>query len=114
MERDRGGNDFWSSVIPRRELLKLSGLGFGALAAACILHAEGAGATVADPRRPLDLKPRPGHFPARARAVIQLVQNGGPSQMDLFDFKPELQKRQGQPIPGSVETFQMGNTTTLL
>jgi hypothetical protein len=42
------------------------------------------------------------------------MQNGGPSQMELFDPKPELQKRNGQPIPGSVETFQKGNTRSLL
>src|SRR5206468_6638352 len=37
-----------------------------------------------------DLKARQPHFPAKAKAVIQLVQNGGPSQMDLFDPKPAL------------------------
>jgi hypothetical protein len=42
------------------------------------------------------------------------MQNGGPSQMDLFDAKPELQRRAGQDVPGSIETFQMGNTTKLL
>jgi hypothetical protein len=96
-------------LISRRALLRLSGLGFGSLAAASILHAEEAAAP-----RGADLVPKPSHFPPRARAVIHLMQNGGPSQMDLFDFKPELQKRQGQTIPESVETFQMGNTTTLL
>src|SRR5262249_9653957 len=62
----------------------------------------------------MSLRPKTGHFPARARAVIQFMQNGGPSQMDLFDPKPELQKRNGKPIPTSVETFQMGNTRSLL
>ena len=42
------------------------------------------------------------------------MMNGGPSPMDLFDPKPELTKRHGQPIPGSVETFQIGNNNTLL
>jgi hypothetical protein len=62
----------------------------------------------------MDLRARPSHFPPRASAVIQLMQNGGPSQMELFDPKPELNKRSGQPMPQSVETFQTGNTTTLL
>jgi hypothetical protein len=95
----------------RRQLLQISGLGFGSLALAYLLHGEGL--LAAEPA-PTDLRPRAGHFPAQARAVIQLMQNGGPSQMDLFDPKPELQKRSGQPIPESVETFQMGNTKTLL
>ncbi len=61
-----------------------------------------------------DLAPRPGHFPGRAKAVIQLFQNGGPSQMDLFDHKPELSKHHGEPHPGQVETFQLGNKNVLL
>ena len=44
----------------------------------------------------IDLRLRPGHFPARARSVIMLMQVGGPSQIDLFDPKPELRKRDGQ------------------
>lgn len=117
MSRNPSIDEDWSSLLPRRELLKLSGLGFGALAAAHLLHADGALGTEtrrADPGGSIDLRPKPGHFAPRAKAVIQLMQNGGPSQMDLFDPKPELQRRQGQPIPGSVETFQKGNTTTLL
>src|SRR5438094_10508832 len=54
-----------------------------------------------------DLKPRPPHFAARANAVIHLFQNGGPSQMDLFDPKPMLEKQHGKPyfdkIAGEVE-----------
>src|SRR3954469_23655385 len=42
-----------------------------------------------------DLKPKPPHFPPKAKAVIQLFQNGGPSQVDLFDPKPMLQKFAG-------------------
>jgi Protein of unknown function (DUF1501) len=44
-----------------------------------------------------DLKPKPAHHPARAKAVIQLFMNGGPSQVDLFDHKPALEKHAGQP-----------------
>src|SRR6478609_3836130 len=54
-----------------------------------------------------DLKPRPPHFPARARSVIHLFMNGGPSQMDLFDPKPQLDRLHGKPyfdkIAGEVE-----------
>src|SRR5947209_11053502 len=56
---------------------------------------------------PADLKPRPPHFPAKARSVIHLFMNGGPSQMDLFDPKPELDRRHGEAyfdkIAGEVE-----------
>src|SRR5205823_2311226 len=44
------------------------------------------------------LAPRPSHFPARAKRVILLFMLGGPSQLDLFDYKPKLCKLDGQPI----------------
>jgi Protein of unknown function (DUF1501) len=56
---------------------------------------------------PLDLHPRRAHFEPKAKAVIHLFMNGGPSQMDLFDPKPMLDKHHGQPlfdkIAGEVE-----------
>ncbi len=52
-----------------------------------------------------DLKPKPGHHPGTAKSVIQLFMNGGPSQMDLFDPKPELDRLDGQPFPGDVESI---------
>jgi hypothetical protein len=57
----------------------------------------------------MDLRARPGHFPGQARSVILLMQSGGPSQVDLFDPKPELQRRGGQRHPGQVESFQPGS-----
>jgi hypothetical protein len=48
------------------------------------------------------LTARPGHIPARAKSVIYLFMAGGPSQLELFDFKPRLQKYSGQPIPDSL------------
>jgi hypothetical protein len=62
-----------------------AGFGIGGLALTYLLNQEGLLAASQD------LKPRRGHFPARARAVVHFMQNGGPSQMDLFDPKPELQ-----------------------
>lgn len=59
---------------------------------------------------PYNLKPKSGHHPARATSVIQLFMNGGPSQMDLFDPKPVLDRMDGQPYPGNVE--EIGNTGT--
>src|SRR5690242_4524565 len=49
------------------------------------------------------LAPKPPHFPAKAKAVICLFQHGGPSQMDLFDPKPELTKQHGKAHPDKLE-----------
>ena len=51
-----------------------------------------------------DLKARQGHFRGQAKAVIQLFQTGGPSQIDLFDPKPELTKRSGERHPQCLKT----------
>jgi len=48
------------------------------------------------------LKPRAPHFPGKAKRVIHLFMAGAPSQLDLFDHKPELAKLQGKPLPPSV------------
>ncbi|MFN7769372.1 MAG: DUF1501 domain-containing protein, partial [Planctomycetaceae bacterium] len=102
------------SPISRRQLLSQLGGGLGALGLLLVGADEGVGG--AETRAPGErsLSPRVGHFAPRARAVIQLCQNGGPSQMDLFDHKPELSKRNGQPHPGEVEVFQLGNKNVLL
>jgi uncharacterized protein DUF1501 len=97
-------------LISRRRLLAASGLGFGSLALADLLQAD----TPQQRRIPNDLSPRKGHFPGTAKSVIQLVQVGGPSQMDLFDPKPELTKRAGQPHPDGVEIHQPNNKNVLL
>ncbi len=60
--------------------------------------------------QPFDLKPRKGHHPAKATSVIHLFMNGGPSQMDLFDPKPVLDRMDGKRYPGNVE--EIGNTGT--
>src|SRR5262245_59488877 len=84
----------------RRDFLRTSGFGVGGLALACLLAEEGLSAAEHGPTSQ-DLRPRRGHFPARARAMVHFMQNGGPSQMDLFDPKPELQRRGGQATPQS-------------
>lgn len=57
-----------------------------------------------------NLKPKRPHHPAKAKSVIQLFMNGGPSQMDLFDPKPTLNKMDGKPYPGNVE--EIGNQSS--
>lgn len=59
---------------------------------------------------PADLRARQPHHDATATSVIQLFMNGGPSQMDLFDPKPVLDRMDGQPYPGNVE--DIGNQST--
>ena len=61
-------------------------------------------------RTTYNLKPRRGHHPAKAKSVIHLFMNGGPSQMDLFDPKPVLNRMDGKPYPGNVE--EIGNQST--
>jgi uncharacterized protein (DUF1501 family) len=106
------------SEISRRDLLKSSGLGFGQIVLAYLLNQLDAFAVEGAPQvQPADFKdsrPRTGHFKGTAKAMIQLMQNGGPSQMDLFDPKPELTNRNGQPHPQGVETFQPNNRNILL
>jgi hypothetical protein len=103
-------------MFTRRAFLERSGFGIGSLALACLLHEEAARGEPSRPPGPIpqDLRPRQPHFPPSARAMVHFMQNGGPSQMDLFDPKPELQKRAGQTIPRSVELYQMGNSDKIL
>jgi hypothetical protein len=101
----------------RRRFLQQTGLGFGTAALAHLLHSEGllaSESTSATTRRETDLVPKPSHFPAKAKSVIMLLQIGGPSQMDLFDPKPELQKRHGEKHPEDVENFQRGSEKDIL
>ncbi len=87
-------------------------MGFGSLALSHLLARELAASE--ESLGGTDLRPRTGHFPPRAKAVILLMQNGGPSQVDLFDPKPELTKRSGQKHPQRVESFQPGSQANLL
>lgn len=79
----------------RRELLSNWGCGFGMLALQAMLAEEAAGKT--DP-----LAPKSPHHPPRAKRVIFLWMQGGPSQVDLFDYKPALERRDGESLPYSM------------
>src|SRR3990172_684320 len=82
--------------MERREVLKIMGSGFGMLGLARLTSS----ATAANP---LDLKSP--HFRAKAKHVIYLFLNGGPSQVDTFDPKPMLDKYHGKPVPsGNLQT----------
>jgi hypothetical protein len=85
-------------LYTRRDFLMRGGAGFGALALTYLMSGDkllGAGKSV----NPLAAKP--GHFPARAKSVIFLFMEGGPSHMDTFDPKPKLNELAGQRLPES-------------
>ncbi len=87
-------------TLPRRQLLQTMGTGLGMVALPAVLQADqrqGAGGS--------PLSPAPSHFPARAKHIIHVYLNGGPSQVDTWDPKPELTRWGGKRLP-------LGNLTT--
>ncbi len=86
------------AVFSRRELLQRSGLGLGALGLAGLLSDEGQLAA-ATPGATSPMAPRAPHFPARAKHVIHIFCNGGPSHVDTFDPKPALARYAGKSLP---------------
>jgi hypothetical protein len=85
------------SRCSRREMLLRSGAGFGALALSYLLRDDPLFAGAA--HNPVAV--RPPHFAARAKSVIFLFMEGGPSHLDLFDPKPLINRIAGQPLPPS-------------
>jgi hypothetical protein len=88
-------------ALSRRDFLTRTGFGFGGIAASYMLGAEGFRTARAkvhlDPLNPLT--PRPPHHTPRAQSVIFLFMEGGPSHLDLFDPKPELDRLAGSRCP---------------
>src|SRR5271170_1580651 len=83
-----------SPIYSRRAALQTLGCGFGYLALAGLAAREKARASeVVNP-----LAPKPPQFPARAKRIIFLFMQGGVSQVDSFDYKPQLLKLDGKPI----------------
>ena len=86
-------------IFTRRQFLERTGMGMGALSLASILgldlRAEAGPATALKP-----LAPHAAHWPAKAKAVIHIFAEGGPSQVDTWDPKEELTKFDGKTIPG--------------
>ena len=80
--------------ISRRRMLQRSACGFGSLALAGMCQQQSLGRDAI----PHDLKPRQPMFPARAKRVIFIFMQGGPSHIDTFDYKPELTRKDGQDI----------------
>ena len=101
-------NPFDHAPMPRRHFCTTAGAGFGSLALLSMLAREGrCGAAAGGVANPLASKPP--MIETKARSVIFLFMFGGPSQVDLFDYKPELQSRDGQSIENE---FRTGAKTT--
>jgi Protein of unknown function (DUF1501) len=112
-------NRFYERLLrtrTRRHFFSDCGVGLGAIALGSLLRGDkktfagdgdGAARNPRSVQAPLSqrladpLAGRPGHFPPRAKNVIYLFMAGGPSQLELFDYKPELKRYSGQPIPDS-------------
>lgn len=93
----------FTPVFTRRDMLRGCAAGFGGVALAALLADEAA----ANP-----LAPQPPHFRPRAKQVIFLFMHGGPSQVDTFDYKPQLARDHGKPLPFAkprVVSSQTGN-----
>lgn len=86
--------------LDRREFLAELGTGLGSIALACLLAEESEAASE-----------QGAHFPGKARRVVQVFCPGAVSQLDTFEYKPELLRLHGQPMPGQEKlvTFQGGN-----
>src|ERR1043165_7536372 len=97
--------------LTRRELLQRAGAGFGALGLASILGSEAFADEAAASANPLS--PKAPHFRARAKRVIFLFMNGGPSHVDTFDPKPSLAKYAGQ-SPDSIKIGDKKNPGKLM
>jgi hypothetical protein len=93
------------NTLSRRDMLQRVGIGLGSLGLAAVLAGE-MPAQAAESSNPL--APKPPHFAAKAKRVIHLFMNGGPSQVDTFDPKPALEKFAGQLPPESL--FPRGRT----
>ncbi len=87
-------------MLDRRALLARCGGGIGMFALSSLLQQEGLLANEASLPSLNPLAPKPAHFAAKAKAVIWIFVNGGHSQVDTWDYKPELIKRDGQELPG--------------
>src|SRR5262245_46572264 len=99
----------FTPVTTRRDMLRLSANSFCLLALADLLRADD---TPIDPKNPLSV--RKPHFAPKAKRIIFLFMHGGPSQVDTFDYKPELKKHDNKPYPGQKPRVQFAQTGNLL
>ncbi len=95
-------NHEFKTLVTRRHFFKECGVGLGSIALASLLNKDAFANPQSQIRTPqLDnpLTPKQPHFAPKAKRVIYLFNSGGPSQLDMFDYKPSLEKYNGQPVP---------------
>ena len=85
--------------LTRRHFFSQCAMGLGSVALASLLSEQNLFA--GEPALANPLAPKKPHFPAKAKSVIYLFMAGGPSQLEMFDYKPKLVELNGQPIPES-------------
>src|SRR5882762_7377080 len=102
-------------LLDRRAFLQFAGTGLGGIALATLLSEQGLLASEKDrsPIRPTirpdaPLAARSPHFPARAKRVLLIFCSGACSHLDSWDYKPELIKMDGKPLPGRSEERRVG------
>ena len=91
-----------SRDVTRRHFFRDCGVGLGKLALAGLLTDSFRSNANAAPAADHPLAPRQPHFAGRAKRVIHLFMAGAPSQLEMFDHKPELKRLEGKPLPPSV------------
>ncbi|REK10215.1 MAG: DUF1501 domain-containing protein [Planctomycetota bacterium] len=106
---------YLSAPLTRREMLARAATGFGATALSALAGDPAYGLAPAGPsRRTNPLAPQSPHYRPRAKNVIFLFMDGGPSQVDTFDPKPRLAREHGQPIQIKVQPTQFDNVGKVL
>jgi Protein of unknown function (DUF1501) len=98
--------DEYRLLMTRRHFFSRCGLGLGMAALAALLKEDGLAAGLPEGVATQSGLPDLPHFAQEARRVIYLLQSGGPSQLELFDHKPQLEKYRGQDLPDSVRRGQ--------
>src|SRR5687767_8811978 len=88
-------------IFTRRDFLIRTGMGFGAVSLASLFGLNPYELNAAPAKATSPLTPRQPHFKAKAKSVIHIFAEGGPSQVDTWDPKPELTKFDGKTIPGN-------------
>ena len=99
-------------ALRRRDVLLRASSGLGVAALASLLRQDGFAAAPRGSGSRVSGAHATTHFPPRAKRVIYLFQSGGPSQMDLFDYKPQMRSRYDQDLPDDIRRGQRITTMT--
>src|SRR5687768_16747501 len=100
--------ELWLQNTTRRHFFSRCAMGLGGIALASLMNERLLGAQPPS-ALPNPMAPKQPHFAPKAKNIIYLFMAGGPSQLELFDYKPKLLELNGKPIPQSfIEGKQIG------